>query len=194
MSEHTPIVGYYLTLYNAFINEAPSVNTLIPGFMVMHTSFFLKIHGDLSKLTLIMNASSIQSLTSMTLGCHQLDLIWSAPSPATWSDDAASRRWGGMCPFSNSLIKAVIRPNPQLPNELLSEAGVPAAVEGGISLFIHQISLLHICNVSQLNCEDLLQPYYNKWPKIHLNAYSNMVSSSRLLFAGLRPNIWTSGR
>lgn len=76
MSEQTPIVGYYLTLHDTLLNEAPSVNTLIPGFMVMHTSsLFLKIHGDLLKLTLIMNASSIQSLTSMTLGCHQLDLI-----------------------------------------------------------------------------------------------------------------------
>lgn len=158
--------------------------------MVMHTSsLFLKIHSDLLKLTLIMNASSIQSLTSMTLGCHQLDLIWSTPSPATWSDDAVSRHWGGMCPFSNSLIKAVIRPNPQLPNELLGEAGVPAAVEGGISLFMHQISLLHICTVSQPNCEDLLQPYYNQWPKLHLKACSNVVSSTILLFARLQPNV-----
>lgn len=74
--EQTPIVGYYLTLCDTFINEAPPVNTLIPGFMVMHTSSLsLKIHGDLLKLTLIMNASSLRSLTSTTLGCHQLDLI-----------------------------------------------------------------------------------------------------------------------
>lgn len=48
MREQAPTVGHYLTLYNTFTNEAPPVNTLIPGFMVMHTSsFFLKIHSDL---------------------------------------------------------------------------------------------------------------------------------------------------
>lgn len=64
----------------------------------------------------------LRSSAFMTLSCRQLDLIWSASSPATRSDGAVSRQRGGMWPLSNLLIKALIRSNPWLPNELLSEA------------------------------------------------------------------------
>lgn len=102
----------------------------------------------------------------MTLSCHQLDLIWSAPSPATWSDDAASRCWGGTRPFRNSLIKAVIRPNPRLPNELLGEAGVPNS-SGGWDTLIHASAQCAGGPPSQLNCEHLFQTY-SKWSNMHL--------------------------
>lgn len=131
-----------------------------------HLPFSLKISGYFWKLTLIMNSSSIQSSASMTLSCHQLDLIWSAPSPATWSDDAASRRWAGTCPFRNSLIKAVIRPNPRLPNELLGEAGVPSR-SGGWDILIHASAQRAGRPPAQGNCEDLFQTYY-QGSKMHL--------------------------
>lgn len=82
-----------------------------------------------------------QSSAFMMLNCHQLDLIWSAPSLATRSDEAVCCWWWGVvrvaptgrgAALSNFLIKAVIRPNPGLQNELLSEPGVPDSSGGRI--------------------------------------------------------------
>lgn len=83
MSEQTPTVGYYLTLYDTFINEAPSVNNLIPGFMVMHTSsLFFKIHGDLWKLTLIINP--IIDVYDVRMPSIRSHLIHSVPGHLVW--------------------------------------------------------------------------------------------------------------
>lgn len=103
--------------------------------------------------------------------------------------------------LGSSLIKAVIRPNLGLWNELLSEPGVPDGGEGRVSWFLPTLSLdlhthlllcppSHVCHVSGTEGEFLMKERDDGWflKLFHLPTKKWVIIKTRRTIAETMPN------